>query len=483
MGYVSGRMTGSNLAITLEIGTQRIHGAGQHRRLEAGTCDCYLVRCQTCKIDWNLEERFPDVIRVNDRQITPEMGHDRDANYILACPKCGLPLDRDSGRCVPSHPERAASGHFSVRVSQLAIGAISLQEIVGAWYSALADPGGDALVAFHCDRLAIPKSGAAQPITPAVLERSRARAIVPGSPSSRVEPGACSPAHGGLHCVAGLDTGPRSWLWVDEILDAETSQLVRAELIASGNVPGRLPRIISELGIGCVFIDAGGEPDLTKRLCLALNGLDSFRPPAVPRNELLKMRLSGLGHGLAWDGGRGMWSNVRAAAVLFSSREAKGIEQTIGFTQDGRIYPLIKCNRAESIQTAVNDFLTPAEGVIELLDDSACRPDSKSRQRVREQPRARLLPSHPGPGVSREMLDSHLLNLRRVRDPRTGMEDWADGLENHLGLAKTYARLAHLLFPPRSPAGAGSLTERVLSGPDRSCGVPRLRRSDLDGFA
>src|SRR5207245_866689 len=34
IGYISGRMTGSPLALRIEIGTQRIHGAGQNQRVE-----------------------------------------------------------------------------------------------------------------------------------------------------------------------------------------------------------------------------------------------------------------------------------------------------------------------------------------------------------------------------------------------------------------------------------------------------------------
>jgi hypothetical protein len=57
-------------------------------------------------------------------------------------------------------------------------------------------------------------------------------------------------------------------------------------------------------------------------------------------------------------------------------------------------------------------------------------------------PRARLPETYIGPGVSQAVLDGHLLNLRKERDPRTGEEDWIEGVENHLGLAKCYARLA-----------------------------------------
>ena len=138
---------------------------------------------------------------------------------------------------------------------------------------------------------------------------------------------------------------------------------------------------------------------------------------------------------MSWDGERAKWRGLRAAAVLFVAGEAKGIEQSVGFTQEGRIYPLVKCNRAESIQTAVNDFLTPAEGVIEMVG-------ADGGKAVRTLRRARLPQTYIGPGVSQAVLDGHLLNLRKERDPRTQQEDWIEGVENHLGLAKCYARLA-----------------------------------------
>jgi hypothetical protein len=159
----------------------------------------------------------------------------------------------------------------------------------------------------------------------------------------------------------------------------------------------------------------------------------------MPRNDLLKSHLSRLGVGLTWDGAKSRWQGLRAAAVLFTAGEAKGVEQTIGWTQDGKLYPLIKCNRAESIQTAVNDFLTPTAGVLEMM------PQPDATKRLRSLPRARLPQTYLGPGASQAVVDGHLLNLRKERDTRTGEEDWIDGVENHLGLAKVYARLASMV--------------------------------------
>jgi hypothetical protein len=458
LGYVDGRMTGSPLQLRFEIGTQRIAGAGQNARLKAGSFHVRLVPCPACGKEWNLEEEFPRIIRVSRKPanetrlpsleipavpLTPEMGHDREARYLLACPDCGAELDRDAGRWVARNPEKIKDAHFSVRVSQLNISAISLQEITGAWFAALADPGGDALTAFYCDRIALPRAGAAQPVTQAVLDRSRGtqipKAESPRSGAPNFGSYSTSLSTGPSPRYAGMDMGPRCWFWCDEVRDELTSAMVWAELIASGNAPARVPFLMGTLGIECLFLDAGGEPDLTKRLVLALNGLENFAPPAMPRAELLRSRLVNLGVGLSWDGERGRWRGLRAAAVLFVAGEAKGIEQTIGFTQDGKIYPLIKCNRAESIQRAVNDFLTPDEGVLEVV--TLARPTGTIHP-IRQRPRARLPLNCAGVGASQAIVDGHLLNLRKERDLRTGREDWAEGVENHLGLAKTYAVLA-----------------------------------------
>jgi hypothetical protein len=394
--------------------------------------------------------------------LTAEIGHDRDAHYYCACPECGTELDRDGGRFVAKHPDRIKEAKLGLRVSQLTISAISLQEIVGAWFAAMADPSGEAMQAFYCDRVGIPNAGAAQPITQKVLDGCRAlgladkaeTAVTYAMSLSRGGPGASR--HAGSARFAGLDTGPRCWFWCDEVRSQSVSGLVWAELISSGNTTARIPVLMDALGISCLFIDAGGEPDLTKRLCLSLNGLENFMPPMVPKNELLKSRLSNLGLGVSWDGERGRWSRIRCAAVLFVAGEAKGIEQTVGFTQEGRIYPLIKCNRSESIQAAVNDFLTPADGVLELVGPA----DKKA---PRPLPRARLPLTYIGAGVSQALLDGHLLNLRKERDVKTGREDWIDGVENHLGLAKTYARLAVIAGSPKAVKVAYSRAKGIPS--------------------
>jgi len=432
LGYVDGRMTGSPLQFKLEIGTQRIAGAGQNARVKAGSFHVRMYECVGCGKSWNLEENFPQIIRKDGVPIKAEDGHDRNGHYYCACPECGAEIDRDAGRYIAKNPHRIKDAHISVRVSQLNISAVTLQEFVGAWYAAMEDPTGGAMVAFYCDRVAIPNAGSAQPIVQKVLDDCRALgygSVTEQHPFnmslSPIGLAAMSPTR-----VAGMDMGPRCWFWCDEIVDKTTSALVWSELIGSGSAPTRVPLLMQVLGISCAFFDAGGEPDLTKRLVLSLNGLEDYTPPQMPRSELLKSHLN-IGK-LRWDGERAKWHGLRGAAVMFVAGESKGVEQSIGFTQEGRIFPLIKCNRGESIQAAVNDFLTPAEGVLDMIAPGV----------LRTLPRARLPQNCIGSGVSQAVLDSHLMNLRKERNVQTGAEDWVDQVENHLGLAKVYARLA-----------------------------------------
>lgn len=450
VGYVSGRMTNSPIRLTCFIGTQRVAGAGQNARLKASSFHVKQVPCPGCGQSWCLEEEFPRCIRTtkttpatSDPIITAEMGHDIRSKYYTACPDCGTQLDPEAGKYIAKNPDRVAQLRLGVRVAQLNITAISVEEIVGAWYAAMEDPTGEAMVAFYCDRLGIPNAGAAQPITQKVLDDCRLLGL--GLDEAR-EPYSMSlaPRETGVR-VAGMDMGPRCWFWCDDIQDELTSALVWAELIASGNAPTRVPILMDALGIACIFFDAGGEPDLTKRLVLALNGLEDYSPPVMPRNELLKSRLNRIGVGCNWDGEQGRWSGIKAAAVQFVAGEGKGIEQTIAFTQEGKLYPLIKCNRAESIQAAVNDFLTPASGVLEMVG-------AEGKKSLRLQPRARLPKTYIGAGVSQAILDGHLLNLRKERDAKTGAEEWIDGVENHLGFAKIYSRLASTVASTRKAA-------------------------------
>ena len=117
-------------------------------------------------------------------------------------------------------------------MSQLNIRAIPLAEVVGAWYAAFEDPSGNALAAFSCDRIAIPRAGAAQPITQAVLDDCRELGLSEVAdhrqPYTMALAGvSTSEPHGGLKVfrVAGMDLGPRCWFWCDEVSERSGQRL------------------------------------------------------------------------------------------------------------------------------------------------------------------------------------------------------------------------------------------------------------------
>jgi hypothetical protein len=228
--FLAGRMTASNLRLSLLIGTQRYHGAGQNLAFTEGTQHIGLVRCTGCGARVNPETAWPGVCRLvgegrpSDEwlQLTAE-GHfsapivEEEGNfdrinkikrieaqnredssgqsnslnhinpiknglrissiayspgqkYALCCPGCGGLLDREHPEWHAEAPEREKLRQWSYRISQLLIPAIELEQIVAAWQRAVRDA--DHMTVFCTDRLALPKA-TTQSLTPVVLEAAR----------------------------------------------------------------------------------------------------------------------------------------------------------------------------------------------------------------------------------------------------------------------------------------------------------------------
>jgi hypothetical protein len=213
--FLSGRMTASDLRLSLIIGTQRYHGAGQNLAFTEGTQHIGLVRCTACGRQVNPETTWPGVCRLRVEgktaahapRLTPE-GHfawnitsapstaaagcpcdDQDAphqtplsitafpipyspgqSYYLACPDCGGELDRDHPEWHALAPGRAALRRWSYRLSQLLFPDIDLAQIVAAWQLAIRDPA--QMNVFCTDRLALPRSSS-QTLTPHDLAAAR----------------------------------------------------------------------------------------------------------------------------------------------------------------------------------------------------------------------------------------------------------------------------------------------------------------------
>lgn len=435
--FLSGRLTTSALRLQIIVGTQRVHGAGQNKKWEEGSQGVMSVG------GLNPEEHWPQICRAQlgpepastDPQLTFDGDFKRpgstevaatylpDGKYYLAHPDTGTPLDRHRVTWTHRRPERLALRKFSYRISQLGIPAIDLAQIVAHWTRAVAD--GEEMISFCCDRLALPRS-AAQALTAAVLDRART-----------VEPfefGAFTP---GTPRFGGLDMGDRCWLTIHE-KHADHRRVVRADKVAAGDVVSRVHGLFQAHGLTALFIDERPLVNESRTLALLLNGLEGVAFPRV--DWASRETFVTFPGGLSWDGRNQRWSNLRCAVVRFTRNKlGQGVQQSVVTFEEGgqtKAVPCIECNRFETIDRVVREFLTPTENVIEVVHGA-----------VRQTP-ATLLPKRvPGaPGIL-ETLDAHLLaGSQRVKDAATGeLGDYVDACENHLLLARGYATLAELV--------------------------------------
>ncbi len=442
--YVAGRMTSSDLRFTIDIGTQRVAGRGMNKKWKDASQGVTLHRCPACFHEQNLEESFPQCVRValtgtprtDDPQLTHTAEFKREENgpalathdpqhlYYTGCVKCGTVLDRSIAGFRWHHrkPEQLRLNKVSFRISQLAIAAIDLSQIVAHWARAVVDP--EEMVAFRCDRLGLPES-TEQKISAAVLDRAR-----------RVETYDLLPkARAGSRVFAGLDTGRRCWFFAREVEQPHIKRVMHLEQIALGNTLARVTQLHALLGVSCLFIDQGPETDLARTLALRLNGLEELETwPAAPKDADAHVTFPS---GLTWNGALTRWENLRCAVVAFNlKKRGSGIRQGFDrFEKAGRdvFVPLIECNRFETIDAAVREFLTPLENVAEVVEIE------KGRPFIRTEPAMRL--PRKGAGAPRvlDQLDEHLL-VGSEREEDTG--DYLDQCENHFLLADAYSRAA-----------------------------------------
>jgi hypothetical protein len=310
----------------------------------------------------------------------------------------------------------------------------------------------DEMTSFCCDRLARPRS-AAQSLTPRMLQRSR--------DVSPFDFGSLCPIGGegkgeGVPRFAGLDTGDRCWFFLREAESAAIKRCVRCDQLALGDVVNRVRALCQSQRVDSLFIDERPAVSEARTLALLLNGLDVLdRWPRV--DWLDRQTYVSLPGGLTWDGRNRRWLNLRCALVRFSRKSlGAGIEQTgAEFTEGAqtKFVPLIECNRFETIDRAVREFLTPEENVIEVVDIGGAR-------HVRQQPSIRLPRRVPGaPGVL-ETLDAHLLTgSQRSKNEKTGeLGDYVDACDNHFLLADAYSALAETVCIGNRHSG-GAITD------------------------
>jgi len=482
--FVRGRMTSSGVRLLVKIGTQRAAGRGQHKAWKDGSQGIMLHQCpnKSCGFKQNLEENWPRVCRValngTKRPTDPCLTYTGDfrhtdtgptialhapgKDYYLACIRCGTPLNRDQKGFEWKHlrGERCTLRHWSFRISQFAIAAIDLSQIVGEWVRAVADP--EAMATFLCDRKAMPES-TAQKLTVEILERARRAGEAeygganlqastttvqrakgnegPPSPEPRTPNSGRRMPSESAACFGGLDTGRRCWFFARRVNAEDAKHVLHVEQIPLGNLVDRVTELFHSLGLQALFVDQAPATDEARTLALRLNGLEGLGQwPTVPKDKSGYISLPG---GLRWNGTSQRWENLRCAVVAFTKRRiGAGISQGFDVFEKGSqtmFVPLIEANRFETIDRVVREFLTPAENVSEVIF-------APGRQAyVRQAPAMTLPPRGRGAPIVYETLDEHLLAGSERAELRDGsLGDYVDGCENHFLLADAYSGLAEL---------------------------------------
>lgn len=452
--FVRGRLTASDLRFLFEIGTQRIHGRGMNKAWKDKSQGVFLFKCDQCGKLHCAEEEFPAIVRLDKNGLpqrrkslglaakeNPKLtwsgdfkfdgseqsaaAHDPLNHYYLGCVDCDAELDQT--KPIEHHrvPAMIKQRKWSFRISQLTIGAIGLSQLVGRFQLAVADP--EEMIVFRCDVLGLPQS-TAQALTPATMDRAR---------SVEVFDLAARPREG---CAAfgGLDMGDRCWYFAREVhLATQNKRLMNAERISAGDVVGRACDLFQRNGLSALFIDERPLVNESRTIALALNGLQTLTTwPRIPNVNDAYISLPG---GLTWDGKNSRWLNLKCAVVRFTKNKlGAGIEQGIVFFEEGgqtKFVPMISCNRFETIDRVVREFLTPAEGVVDVVNG-----------KVRETP-ALLLPRKvPGCPPILETVDAHLITgSERDKEADGTMGEYVDQAENHFLLADGYSKLAEIV--------------------------------------
>ena len=438
--YLSGRMSSSNLRMRVSIGTQRMHSAGQQKEWEDGSQGFFVFATGEGR-EISIEENWPQVCRMavdgapnsSDPKLTlagdfrddegKAWSYEPGANYYFADPETGVVIDRTKPIVKYKRPERIKLRKWSWRTPQLIFDAMPVQQAVSRWQDAVKDP--EMMVVFRCDVLGDP-SNTEQAITPEVLTRART-----------VEaPFDLSLAPATVPRFAGLDTGNRCWFVSRDVFSESRKRINWAEQIPLSQMVARTEVLFHKLGIACLAIDANPAVDEARTLCYRLNGLTGIDWSSF-NNRPAEARLHFPG-GLVWDGAAKRWEGLRCFVVEFSVKQGGGIVHKLGIDPQGgynQFYPVIQCNRFESINRVVNEFLTPAENVIRVVDGV-----------LLDEPVMRLPRRETGSPPIVETLDNHLITgSKRTAGEDGEVKDYVDKCENHLILGDAYSGLSEMI--------------------------------------
>ena len=452
--FVRGRLTASDLRFLFEIGTQRVHGRGMNKAWKEKSQGVFLFKCPDCGKLHCAEEEFPQIVRLKipgrtgaakltwggdfkfDGSDEVAATHDPLNQYYLGCVACGAELDRSQPIEHHRVPAMVKQRKWSFRITQLTIGAIDLTQIVSRFQLAVADT--EEMIVFRCDVLGLPQS-TSQALTPAIMDRARSVEVFDLAPRVRE------------NCTGfgGLDMGDRCWFIARECVPQGQSgqpynRLLAVEKISAGDVVGRAQLLFQRTGISALFVDERPLVNESRTLALALNGLQMIEhwPKVDFANKESYVTLPG---GLVWDGRNQKWRGLKCAVVRFTKNKlGAGIEHiAVEFEENGqkKFVPGIACNRYETIDRAVREFLTPTEGVVEIING-----------KVRENP-AMLLPRQlTGSSPILATVDSHLIvGSEREKEEDGTLGEYVDGCENHLLLADGYSSLAQVVCAGSQP--------------------------------
>lgn len=438
--YLSGRMSSSNLRMRVSIGTQRLHSAGQQKEWEDGSQGVFLFAAGEGR-EISIEDNWPQVCRMavdgepkpGDPKLTlagdfrdddgGSWAYEPGAHYYFADPETGAVLDRTKPVLKHLKPERIKLRKWSWRTPQLVFAAMPVQQAVSRWQDAVKDP--EMMVVFRCDVLGDP-SNTEQSITPEILLRART-----------VEaPFDLSMAPSMVPRYGGLDTGNRCWFVSRDVFSEGRKHISWAEQVPLSQMVSRTATLFYKLGLSCLSIDANPAVNQAIALCYKLNGLEGIDwLPFNGRPDDAILKFPG---GLTWNGKEKRWENLRCFVVEFSVRPGGGIVHALGVDdQNGykQFYPKIQCNRFESIDRVVNEFLTPAENVIRVVDG-----------KLLEEPVMRLPRKETGCPPIIETLDAHLITgSKREAGPDGEAKDYVNKCENHLILGDAYSALSEMV--------------------------------------
>jgi hypothetical protein len=438
--FIGGRLTNSNLRLIFKAGTQRVHGRGMQKAWKDGSQGVFTVECPSCGKSHNPEESFPEIVcidtddgevarltynadlRVGDRIVCE---HAAENSYRLGCTSCGAELDTATGTYVHRRPAKLEFHEYSFRISQLCMSAISLSKIVNDWRKAIESES--KMVTFRTDVLGLPRSSA-QKLEPAIMDR--ARHVIEFSPGYSHDTK--------FQRFAGLDIGSRCWFVVREMVGPHDKRIIWAESIPLHVISSRVPTLVQSLGVTSTFIDQMPETKESRQLAYQLNGFGSLdRLPAIPDSGRCYVSV---GNGVAFsrgDDGAEKWVGLRAAVVRFDHKKlGAGIDQRIDrfVGSDGMptYVPLIACNRFETVDAVVREFLTPAEGEIDVIHGLG----------IRQSPAIRL--PNLKDGIWQEFEDHHIAGSERGLTSDNELGDYVRD-ENHLLFANGYARLSEVV--------------------------------------